>query len=122
MHVYNCALCLQLWEAIEEIQDTKKWKIESVPEYVSDLNEAKLAASTPGVLRDLEVPTQPPCLKSYAALSSPQVSQSHVQMLLETKQQPEKNLCAIRMSFCKAPVFVIGPLTSNAADHHSSLP
>lgn len=45
------------------MQDSNNWKVESVPEYVSVLSEAKLATSTPHNIEAPIVPLKPPCLQ-----------------------------------------------------------
>lgn len=50
------------------MQDSGKWRVESVPEYVSQLNEAQLATSTPHNLEPFDVPREPPCLREIASL------------------------------------------------------
>ena len=64
---------VQVWEAVQEMQSSKIWKVENIPVHVTKDNEVQLATGQPHDLPDLTVPLEPPCIPAGSQLSTMEV-------------------------------------------------
>ena len=64
----------QVWEAVQEMNASASWKVESIPAYVGYLNEAELATGKPHNLAPLSIPRSPPCLPAAHTLANIEVA------------------------------------------------
>lgn len=74
----------QVWEAVQEMAAASKWRVDSVPTYISRQNEAQLASGNPHDLSPVTIPQRPPCLSpdrdlpAIEVLSQPASNLNHV--------------------------------------------